>query len=313
MFGGGEFFNFWHFFLVMCWGPRFSCDQPHPCRSGLPRVSNPSHPPRTGWTNPRDSALKDCGKALWKVGNPSERHASKRKLQKKHVFSRGVSGKIGGTPSKWMVKIKEKPVKMDDLGVYTLIFGNTHVFWMLGPYTPNILPKSSPLKPLQSQKEKLTSSFPIIFQGRAVQLRGILPRQIKSWKINCPLKWSLFWGMWIFEGGRLANCHTDWCSTWKKTPKNPNPSQAPSYHTLRKSLFATFPELFVPRSVTRKAANLRHHTQRLSTINSYLHPAKVEASMVTDPGIVMLTKELHRDSGFKGTWATLQTPCAQFP
>ena len=33
--------------------------------------------------------------------------------------------KKGGTP-KWMVKIMEKPIKMDDLGG-TPIFGNTHL------------------------------------------------------------------------------------------------------------------------------------------------------------------------------------------
>ena len=34
--------------------------------------------------------------------------------------------KIGGTPPKWMVKIRENPIKMDDLGG-TTIFGNTHI------------------------------------------------------------------------------------------------------------------------------------------------------------------------------------------
>ncbi len=37
----------------------------------------------------------------------------------------GVS-KNRGTP-KWMVKIMENPIKMDDLGVSTIIFGNTHI------------------------------------------------------------------------------------------------------------------------------------------------------------------------------------------
>ena len=77
------------FWSCVCFAHRFSCDQPHPCRSSFPRVSNPSHPPATGWTNPRDSALKDCGKALWKVGNPSERQASKRKLQKTRFLTWG--------------------------------------------------------------------------------------------------------------------------------------------------------------------------------------------------------------------------------
>ena len=36
-----------------------------------------------------------------------------------------VFPKIGGTPPKWMVKIMENPIKMDDLGV-PIIFGNIH-------------------------------------------------------------------------------------------------------------------------------------------------------------------------------------------
>ena len=35
--------------------------------------------------------------------------------------------KIGGKTPKWMVKIMENPIKMDDLGVYTIIFGNIHI------------------------------------------------------------------------------------------------------------------------------------------------------------------------------------------
>ena len=36
--------------------------------------------------------------------------------------------KIGGKPPKWMVKIMENPIKMDDLGGKTTpIFGNTHL------------------------------------------------------------------------------------------------------------------------------------------------------------------------------------------
>ena len=46
----------------------------------------------------------------------------------------GVEPKIGGKPPKWMVKIMETPIKIDDLGGFPIIFGNTHVFsgkWML--------------------------------------------------------------------------------------------------------------------------------------------------------------------------------------
>ena len=38
-----------------------------------------------------------------------------------------LNPKIGGKPPKWMVKIMENPIKMDDLGGFPIIFGNTHV------------------------------------------------------------------------------------------------------------------------------------------------------------------------------------------
>ena len=39
----------------------------------------------------------------------------------------GVNPKIMGFPPKWMVKIREIPIKKDDLGGLPPIFGNTHV------------------------------------------------------------------------------------------------------------------------------------------------------------------------------------------
>ena len=39
----------------------------------------------------------------------------------------GVEPKIGGKPPKWMVKIMENPIKMDDLGG-TIIFGNIYIY-----------------------------------------------------------------------------------------------------------------------------------------------------------------------------------------
>ena len=39
-----------------------------------------------------------------------------------------VEANIGGkVPPKWMVKIMENPIKMDDLGGFPPIFGNTHM------------------------------------------------------------------------------------------------------------------------------------------------------------------------------------------
>ena len=45
----------------------------------------------------------------------------------------GVS-KNSGTP-KWMVKIMENPIKMDDLGGFPIIFGTTHII----PRSPKII------------------------------------------------------------------------------------------------------------------------------------------------------------------------------
>ncbi len=39
----------------------------------------------------------------------------------------GVNPKIGGKPPKWMVKIIENPIKMDDLGCFPYILWNSHI------------------------------------------------------------------------------------------------------------------------------------------------------------------------------------------
>ena len=44
-------------------------------------------------------------------------------MKQRHIW---MFPKIGGPP-KWMVKIMEHPIKMDDLGGNTLIFGNSHI------------------------------------------------------------------------------------------------------------------------------------------------------------------------------------------
>ena len=48
-----------------------------------------------------------------------------------------------------------------------------------------------------------------------------------------------------------------------------------------------------PMGFVVRNANLRHHTQRLSTTNLGLHPAKVESWMVTDSERLILSKDLH--------------------
>ena len=47
-----------------------------------------------------------------------------------HVTPLGCFQKYGGKPPKWMVKIMENPIKMDDLGGKPTIFGNIH--WNVG-------------------------------------------------------------------------------------------------------------------------------------------------------------------------------------
>ena len=44
------------------------------------------------------------------------------------IFIYGGFAKIGVKPPKWMVKIMENSIKMDDLGGKPTILGNTHVF-----------------------------------------------------------------------------------------------------------------------------------------------------------------------------------------
>ena len=39
----------------------------------------------------------------------------------------GVDPKIGGKPPKWMVKIMENPIKMDDLGAHPYFWISTHM------------------------------------------------------------------------------------------------------------------------------------------------------------------------------------------
>ena len=48
-------------------------------------------------------------------------------LQDEVKMSHGCFPKIGGTHPKWMIKIMETPIKMDDLGGKPTIFGNIHL------------------------------------------------------------------------------------------------------------------------------------------------------------------------------------------
>ena len=65
----------------------------------------------------------DCLSTVNQGGGPNTSIKSGKILQEEV----GVNPKIGGKPPKWMVKIMENPIKMDDLGGNTPIFGNTQV------------------------------------------------------------------------------------------------------------------------------------------------------------------------------------------
>ena len=78
-----------------------------------------------------------------------------------------------GVPPKWMVKIVENPIKMDDLGVYTTIFGNIHIFCLVArnfAIHPRSLTASFPLKN-GGWKTNLSYWGLLTLQGRTVKLR----------------------------------------------------------------------------------------------------------------------------------------------
>ena len=84
----------------------------------------------------------------------------------------GVEPKIGGNTPKWMVKIMENPIKLDDLGGKPTIFGNTHMFlsqmkmisferfWGV-PKIANIFQVIS-IEPHQAPKKGLTWNVPVL-------------------------------------------------------------------------------------------------------------------------------------------------------
>ena len=49
-------------------------------------------------------------------------------IKKQRIRNIWVFPKIGGVPPKWMVKIMENPIKMDDLGVP--LFSETSILWI---------------------------------------------------------------------------------------------------------------------------------------------------------------------------------------
>ena len=62
----------------------------------------------------------------------------------------GVS-KNRGTP-KWMVKIMENPIKMDDLGGFPPIFGHTHISWTFAHSHRPRPPSSTPVVLVEASK-----------------------------------------------------------------------------------------------------------------------------------------------------------------
>ncbi len=71
----------------------------------------------SGWTFQKDQKKR----RRFGGPNPHVRHDWKIR-----VIIIGVSKNRGGFPPKWMVKIMENPIEMDDLGGFPLIFGNTN-------------------------------------------------------------------------------------------------------------------------------------------------------------------------------------------
>ena len=76
--------------------------------------------------------IKKRGYVCWKNAQQMAKKSRNRQNNYKHAwiepkkkYNMGVS-KNGGTP-KWMVKIMENPIKMDDLGGKPTIFGNLHM------------------------------------------------------------------------------------------------------------------------------------------------------------------------------------------
>ena len=66
--------------------------------------------------------LEDPNRPNW----PNKIHKIHPDLSKRYLFI-WVFPKIVGKPPKWMVKIMENPIKMDDLGGKPTIFGNIHL------------------------------------------------------------------------------------------------------------------------------------------------------------------------------------------
>ena len=69
----------------------------------------------------------DAGAGLWHERPSATGNGSRQWGQAKRMGYLEQQPKIGGKPPKWMVKIMEHPIKMDDLGGNTPIFGNTHL------------------------------------------------------------------------------------------------------------------------------------------------------------------------------------------
>ena len=90
------------------------------------------HPGETPWSFGRSWGM---GKAAGGGGLASGSHFVVMDLRSFFFIGANIwmFPKIGVFPPKWMVKIMENPIKMDDLGGKPTIFGNIHIwsiFWI---------------------------------------------------------------------------------------------------------------------------------------------------------------------------------------
>ena len=107
---------------------------------------------RFKWTKPKPSPQKKTSWKVWTFGVCPKNGCSSRSSPVKNPWKKNnppiwMFPKIGVyiyTP-KWMVKIMENPIKMDDLG------GKTHYFWKHPFDSPNFFRKISPWSHLLMQ------------------------------------------------------------------------------------------------------------------------------------------------------------------
>ena len=125
----------------------------------------------------------------------------------------GVEPKIvvGPFPPKWMVKIMENPIKMDDLGVFPYFWKWFQIFL---EFSPRKLGKINPiwLKHIfqMGGKKPPSRSFSIFLVGKGGSRQRILVRSSSCYTIVSPCFQALvLWIPWFFfTNGECQHCHS---------------------------------------------------------------------------------------------------------